>query len=87
MLLWCESDSDTCFEAGAMLEKKESAARVSKHPRPGRNPVLSGIGKCPYLIEYAALSKASHAWADGLGLFFNSLVERSNRMSAVPSQV
>jgi hypothetical protein len=36
----------------------------------GRDPALHGVCKCSHIDEYAALSKAPRALADGLMLVF-----------------
>jgi hypothetical protein len=37
-----------------------------KNRASGRDPTLCGFSKCSHIVEYAALSKAPHALADGL---------------------
>jgi hypothetical protein len=41
---------------------------VLKNGASGRDPALRGFCKCSHIDEYAALSKAPHALADGLML-------------------
>jgi hypothetical protein len=46
-----------------------------------RDPALRASGKCPHIIEYAALSKSARALADGLMLVFQQPV-RQNQTAA-----
>jgi hypothetical protein len=43
---------------------------VLKNRASGRDPALRSFCKCSHIIEYAALSKALRALADGLMLVF-----------------